>query len=654
MNAGVSAAPSEMMNKNTNQRGALGHNPIAKTQPHSASAATPSHLNLKKTQQLQPQMNAGVSATPNEMMNKNENQRGAQVQNPIAKTQTHSAAAATPATTTVRTTETHFGASNGIGIGRKPPPGYSQGLNHQSQRSSSNSASAKAAVQQNQVVNSRNMSIGHQQAAAMAAVLQHQAITNAADNHLQWRMYANGSDAQKAVVSGDVDRSQAQDNARKEELFRRDKVLQQYNSEIARRMSNSSNGELDSSRREKNSNQESSLGQTLSHGWQNRGNTDPTNERKRSLSETEYGARHPTIRRGTVPNSDVQQRSRLSSTHPARESTNSPLSRSNHSPGAKVSNSSSQKQSMSDVVDMALDETIAKDSAQNSKTSSGRRVETPMSYLVRQLLGQVEVYGNEPAVVLAPHLVREASQKIRTVISKAIEKVADKTRNESHFQVQEAVARSVALEEEHAAQNMKAAANLAVQEFFNRAQQQKSIDDLKNFAEDQVRIVHSRDSTIQKLRKQLEKCQADLNVQRETETLELRQHNRTPAEKHSNTTIRNLISQLDEGMTKLQYQGKEIEALKALIRKDTASLQGKNEMKEFIMKAFDLPEFRGTHATGNLPNNDKNEQIESLQKEVDVLSSTLKLERQRGENSLRAYMRAAVHALKMQGEMLEE
>lgn len=464
------------------------------------------------------------------------------------------------------------------------------------------------------------------QAAAIAAA-------SAAEHHLQWRLNAYQGEARNDNARNGMNRSELREASHSIPVdgYERDQLLEQYTADIARRRSvgnNPSNSDRNFSGYENSPKQGSAM---------------IANERKRSLSESEYSGKHSTVRR-------------LNNTE--RRPSNAPTS-TQISNRTKLSN---QRQDLSDTMDIALAEATEYEGRTSKSSSSDRRVDTPMTYLVRQLLGQVEVYGNEPAVVLAPNLVKEASLKIRAVINKLMEKVAEDAKRESQIQLRQAEVRSAVLEETHAKQNMKAAANLAVLEFLTNAQQKKDVDDLKTFAEEQVGLVQDREALIHSLRNQLRASQASISLLREDLAAAKRQH-RTPSEKHSNATIRNLISQLDDGMTKLQNQKKEIDVLKAVIRKDTESLKGFHEMRMFLVNTFGLsdpainppmyPAAAGRE-TGAATNGNPNDVIKSLRNEVEELKAALKLEHERGESALRAYMRAAVHALKMQKERLSE
>jgi hypothetical protein len=518
-------------------------------------------------------------------------------------------------------------------------------LNTQAQKQHSstsvvpNDNATRNALQNGRIFASGHISSFHDvpnehQAAAISAVQQHQAAASAAEHHLQWRMNAYQGDERNGITrSGLHELSHPKDGPR-------DQLLEQYTAEVARRLSVASNPS--------NSDRSSSVHEKVNL----QGNSTAFNERKRSLSESEYSGIHPTARR-------LHHTER----RPSNAPTSAQIKSRNHNTALSGTKLSNQTQAMSDTMDVALDEAMEYDGAQTSKaSSSSRRVDTPMTYLVRQLLGQVEVYGNEPAVVLSPNVVKEASLKIRAVINKLMEKVAEDAKRESQMQIRQAESRSAVLEETHAAQNMKTAANLAVLEYFANAQQKKEVDDLKTFAEEQVSLVQDRETLIHNLRNQLRASQGSLSILREDLAATKRQ-NRTPSEKLSNATIRNLITQLDDGMTKLQQQKKEIDALKAVIRKDAESLKGFHEMRMFLISTFGLcdpttnppllPAAAG-RPSGSVTEGNPNDLIKSLRGEVEELHAALKLEHERGETALRAYMRAAVHALKMQKESLYE
>lgn len=300
-------------------------------------------------------------------------------------------------------------------------------------------------------------------------------------------------------------------------------------------------------------------------------------------------------------------------------------------PGQMAHNSSFREVNVNDAMNLALDETI--DPTSNTITkSNGRPIDTPMTYLVRQLLGQVEVRGDEPPVVLAPHAVKDASQKIVLVINKVIEILVMKAGATAQVQLREAETRMRALED---ILNAKDRENLVA----HFESQQQNIMVLKSFAEEKCTQLAESNKTIETLRIKL--------AQYEQSTSTASTQN-ISANTENNATMRRLINQLDDNMSTIQSQKKEIETLRAVIARDTATLQKKREMKTFLMETFQIDDTKTDTSSNSSNRANENQEVVSLINEVKALQAALSAERQQSENTLKAYMKAAVHALKMQ------
>lgn len=293
---------------------------------------------------------------------------------------------------------------------------------------------------------------------------------------------------------------------------------------------------------------------------------------------------------------------------------------------------------MADAVGRALDDTMQQQAEPAAtKPSAGRRVDTPMTYLVRQLLGQVEVVGDEPAVVLGPHLVKEASHKIRLVINKLVEIAVEKAKRESQA-IRDVESPLGATEAAIPPSSANSAADVAVRDFLTRIQHQRNIDALKQFAQGQVIKGHEQQLIIDDLQQKLDKNLALLKEQQRIEQGESSKS--TNVVQSSNSTVRNLIKQLDGGIAMVQRQKKEIENLNEQVRKNSSSLDEKDNVIKVLRDQLGLEGPTGGEAR-DATESDK------LRKEVRDLEEALSQERRQGEQSIRAYMRAAVHGLKV-------
>jgi hypothetical protein len=292
-------------------------------------------------------------------------------------------------------------------------------------------------------------------------------------------------------------------------------------------------------------------------------------------------------------------------------------------------------------------------SSQN-KPHVPRRGDTPMTYLVRQLLGQVEVVGDEPAVVLGPQLVKDASHKIRLVVNKLVEIAVEKAKKDGRAMVRES--ESEAIEEALVATSKQNAADVTVQDLLTLAQQHRSIESLKRFAQDQMAVVGEQKNTIVKLQQQVEENLVVISEQRSEMEL-LRQCMRpSTAVQGSNATVKNLVRQLDGGIAMVQRQKKEIESLKAKLRKHArkeeldriaAAAGGEKPESQTHATEEEIRQSRPAIAAGLVANLDTHLEIHRLKNEVRDLEESLSQEKRQGEQCIRAYMRAAVHALKV-------
>jgi hypothetical protein len=459
------------------------------------------------------------------------------------------------------------------------------------------------------------------------SVGQHHAATSAAEQHLQWRVNTNPttkqSDSKHAKAFPEI--IEIDDDAEQKV-----QLINHFTAAIERQLAGS----------EASADQETKKRTHEYPGWKDQ----VSNDRKRGFPEpidmdSQKGA---VTKRQALPNFDVRNPTKYSSRAVATNwsgNTNgtASASRTNHTPIQQTQNTSMRHVNVNDAMNIALDAAISSDSTQYTKamSSSGSRVDSPMTYLVRQLLGQVEILGDEPAVVLAPPLVRDASNKIRLVINKLIEMIVVKSNKDSEAKIREAESRVDALQKSNFASGREKAVD--------DAYYQKNFLALRAFAEEKCQQLSDRDKQIEYLRMKLESQETameDSTIRRSKSS-----HSNLTYEEKTNATMRQLISRLDEGMTTIQRQQKEIQVLKAIVDKDKNALQSKRDMIPFLKQTFGLCD-----GTMTEQNNDaaQNQEIVLLKTELEDLQATLLAERRQHEITLKAYMRAAVHALKIQ------
>jgi hypothetical protein len=562
---------------------------------------------------------------------------------PAAYMHAHHQAAAAAAAASVAAAQNHInriqnGPNHSVIRSRNSPHSNSQVMNRMHQEPTLNSINAGAATQQSNSIASGNSFANRREPAAPVPVGQqnHAMAASAAEHHLHWRT----NNYQNAKVNNGKNERKNSEVIEISDEEQRENLIKHYTAAIARQVGGSDAAAIHN-KQDSSAMYSQNLGRS---SWQNQG----LNDRKRSLPEPTDQEAHKrdVMRRQSAPNPDKHSTTsyfdKMSFGNAAN--TGGPL-QINHSGNYNNSNSSIREVNVNDAMNTALDAAISSESSRNAKKigATGRRVDTPMTYLVRQLLGQVEVVGDEPAVVLAPHLVKDASQKIRLVINKLIEMIVIKSKKDTQNQIREAEARSEALEEEKYNRDREKAADMAAQ-----VHQQKNMQTLKVFAEEKCQRVIEQDKIIEKLRKRLEKRELELENSKTNQNLA----------SNSNTTLRQLVTQLDEGMSTILRQKNEIEMLKAVIEKDMKTIHEKQNMKSFLEKSFGLV---ACDVTTDIPRNAseatetiQNQEIIFLKKEVEDLQTALRVERRQSETRLKAYMRAAVHALKIQsGEQKE-
>jgi hypothetical protein len=326
-------------------------------------------------------------------------------------------------------------------------------------------------------------------------------------------------------------------------------------------------------------------------------------------------------------------------------------------------------------------------------------VDTPITYLVRQLLGQIPVLGNEPPLVLDAKLIQDLSSKIRLVVDRIIDRAVEKALTKSGGQdvpdvtdmVNDIKAKAQVMNE--LTENLRRKTNdiKSLRESLEKKANDyqvtfQALDNLKTFTQKQSEKVHEQNQLILKLRQQLEER---THVNSEQEFAQIGQLAAHP----DSGLIQSLVQQLQGGVSKVQLQNRQIAALRDEIRTDKASLKAKDEtirqleeklaskeqsvkamreqvekirarpsVEEFVLEKEDeikllkheIKRLKETlvscrqRATTNEATGfyEKDKELAHLRREVKELQESLRAERKDAETKIRAYMRASVHALK--------
>lgn len=284
-----------------------------------------------------------------------------------------------------------------------------------------------------------------------------------------------------------------------------------------------------------------------------------------------------------------------------------------------------------------------------------RPVDTPMTYLVRQLLGQVQVVGDEPAIVLGPQLVNEASQKIRLVINKLVEIAVKKVEDESHARFAEHQSAFSEGKADGGTATSNAAASAVSGVCSNCELLQIKNEALKKFAQEQMEMVQDQKEYMEYLQEKLDENAAVITGQ--LSELELLKPVDNLDAEDDKATVRNLIRQLDGGIAMVQRQKKEIEALKESLEKLESDAKKSNELIQVLRAHLEAKEAEQTQPVNEQKRAAADDESRAqqkqftgftkLQKKIQVLEESLSEERLKGEKSMRAYMRASVHGLKV-------
>ena len=237
-----------------------------------------------------------------------------------------------------------------------------------------------------------------------------------------------------------------------------------------------------------------------------------------------------------------------------------------------------------------------------------------MATLVRKLLGSLPVRGDEPPVVLGPQLIASISDKLKQVINRMVD-----------------------IQDERSGDKRK--------------RTDKDDSDHNNrltaYAQQQVDLVREQQMQMEAMQRQLDEKSAELADQRNEITALSNQRS-----VEDDPAIQNLLKQLETGMQTAARQKKEITALRAVINQDAADIQQKDDVIGVLRGQ--LEQNQETMRLQRPDQGARGESVTALREELKHLQNTLETERRQSETTTRAYMRAAVHALKVQNRALNE
>ena len=274
----------------------------------------------------------------------------------------------------------------------------------------------------------------------------------------------------------------------------------------------------------------------------------------------------------------------------------------------------------------------------------------PMTNVVRQLLGQIPADPNEPAFVLSPHLLKNASSKIQLVVDKLLEAAVKRTKEKG----------------KNGAPRRK---SLRTEEM------QRELQILTQFAQERANQVAEQDATIAQLRLKLDENLIVINQKRNQ--LEERRLRALHGEKTAamsavssfgddaahDETVRTLVQKLHRVIATVQKVKKEIEAYRLVAKQDEVELQQKEDVIKLLramietecavskQRAAAALKLVGSSAAARLPvppMSEKQRQIAVLKKEIDNLKDALQQQRAASVRRMKAFMGASKQALKKQ------
>lgn len=252
-------------------------------------------------------------------------------------------------------------------------------------------------------------------------------------------------------------------------------------------------------------------------------------------------------------------------------------------------------------------------STNNSSTDPSQN-ESAMTTLIRKLVGQIPVRGDEPPIVLGPQLITTISKKLMQVIN------------------------HMAVIQDERGEKRKLVVDGDPYHHSDADTNHASTKRLKAYAQQQSELVHDQKAELASLRHQLSESNAELRKQSSELTVL-----RNSRQESDDSAIRNLLKQLDTGMQTAARKNKEITALRAVINQDAADMQQKDDMIGVLKSQLERQEEKLRRAESGTT-----AEATQLQQQVKELHDMLALERRQSATTTRAYMRAAVHALKVQ------
>lgn len=276
-----------------------------------------------------------------------------------------------------------------------------------------------------------------------------------------------------------------------------------------------------------------------------------------------------------------------------------------------------------------------------SPSNAPRNADKPMTYLVRQLLGQIPVDRNDPAFVLSPKLVKIASTKVQMVIDKLVEAAVKRTKQKGATASAEDPDAKLPEDVEREIQILS---QFSQERAIHLLEQNKTIADLQQKLDENLIVINEKRNHLESLR------------------LRVKVSGGIPAaigltdDADHDETVRTLVQKLQRVIATVCKLKKDIDAYQLVAKQDEVELQQKDDVIKLLRAMIETESTLGrqmareaSDAHPTTPqHDDKQKEIALLMKDVENLKKSLRMQRGKGENRMKSYMRAAVQALKKQ------
>jgi len=275
-------------------------------------------------------------------------------------------------------------------------------------------------------------------------------------------------------------------------------------------------------------------------------------------------------------------------------------------------------------------------------SNTPRNADKPMTYLVRQLLGQIPVDRNDPAFVLSPKLVKNASTKIQMVIDKLIEAAVKRIKEKGSTS---SAGDPDTKRPEDLNREIQILAQFSQERAIHLLEQNKNIAELQQKLDENLVVINEKRNLLESLRLRV-------NVNGGIPTAA----GLTDDSDHDDT-VRTLVQKLHRVIATVQKLKKDIEAYRLVAKQDEIELQQKDDVIKLLRAMIETESTLGQQIANEASaaavppppqQEDKQMEIALLMKDVENRKEALQKQRGYVEHRMKAFMRAAVQSLQKQ------